>query len=346
MGNPPIPVDPLSQAVQGLSKCLVIGNEGGFLAKPVAMPLNMPFNPVLYNGSLLMAPAERLDVVIDFTGYAGKTLILYNDAPAPFPVGAPGADFLPNKLGTGPNTREIMRFTVSAVPATTNLPVAYPLLPSDFTATLPVNGDAWNDLPLIYPTYNAAGFPVATPGVPPPTITRIRQLTLNEAFDPYGRLLQQLGTNTALPGGLYGRAYTDLPITENPNNGDTEIWEIANLTGDTHPIHFHLVNVQVLSRQAFDVRKYAGTPAVIGPPLPPDPDERGWKETVKMHPGQVTRVAMTFSLPPDPPNVVAIPGLGHLPCSAMPVITSSRALVPAATSTSGTATSWSTKSMT
>ena len=34
--------------------------------------------------------------------------------------------------------------------------------------------------------------------------------------------------------------------------GTTEIWEIYNLTGDTHPIHFHLVNVQVLNRQVFD----------------------------------------------------------------------------------------------
>ena len=40
--------------------------------------------------------------------------------------------------------------------------------------------------------------------------------------------------------------------------GTTEVWEILNLTGDTHPIHFHLVNVQVLSRQPFDDVNYAG----------------------------------------------------------------------------------------
>ncbi len=40
-----------------------------------------------------------------------------------------------------------------------------------------------------------------------------------------------------------------------------EVWQIANLTGDTHPIHFHLVNVQILSRQPFDT--YAnGAPVV------------------------------------------------------------------------------------
>ena len=57
-----------TQLVTGTSKCLVIGNEGGFLARPVAMPLNLPFNPVTMGGSLIMGPAERLDVLIDFTG--------------------------------------------------------------------------------------------------------------------------------------------------------------------------------------------------------------------------------------------------------------------------------------
>jgi spore coat protein A, manganese oxidase len=98
------------------------------------------------------------------------------------------------------------------------------------------------------------------------------------------------------------------------HGGDVEVWQIVNLTGDTHPIHFHLVNVQLLSRQAiFDVpvtgRRRMGTPlpfrgfnskglpqttrAAIGP----DPTELGWKETIKMNPGEVTTVIMKFALP-------------------------------------------------
>jgi spore coat protein A, manganese oxidase len=277
-----------NQKVSTTSNCLVIGNEGGFLAKPVAVPLNMPFNPVTLTGSLLMAPAERLDVLVDFSGYAlGTSFILYSDTPAPFPVGSPGNDFLPNKLGTGPNTREIMKFVVGSGPADGAIS-----LPNDFTTAgaFGTNNDGWND-PLIFPTYSATGFPNETAGFP------IRQLTLNEAFDGNGRLIQMLGTNVAPAPGLFGRAYVDA-VTENPVNGATEIWEIANLTGDTHPIHFHLVNVQVLTRRAFDVRKYAGTPAYLAAARPPDPDERGWKETVKMHPGDVTRVVMKFQLAP------------------------------------------------
>jgi spore coat protein A len=36
------------------------------------------------------------------------------------------------------------------------------------------------------------------------------------------------------------------------------VWEIANLTGDAHPMHIHLVQFQVLSRQPFDVNTYLG----------------------------------------------------------------------------------------
>src|SRR5512135_2430365 len=70
-----------------------------------------------------------------------------------------------------------------------------------------------------------------------------------------------------------------------------------------HPIHFHRVNVQVLSRQPFNVDTYNGTPSYTGPARGPDKTELGWKETVKMNPGEVTTVIMKFDLPADPPNV-------------------------------------------
>ena len=76
------------------------------------------------------------------------------------------------------------------------------------------------------------------------------------------------------------------------------IWDIYNTTGDTHPMHFHLVNVQVLGRASFD----ASIPNILTfqPSsyfTPPDPNYRGWKETVRMNPGEVTRVIMKFDLP-------------------------------------------------
>jgi spore coat protein A len=61
-----------------------IGADQGFLPKPVHL------------ADLLMGPAERYDVVIDFTGKAGKSFTLQNDAPSPFPGG--GAALLPQIL--------------------------------------------------------------------------------------------------------------------------------------------------------------------------------------------------------------------------------------------------------
>jgi len=95
--------------------------------------------------------------------------------------------------------------------------------------------------------------------------------------------------------GLFGRKYDTIP-TEVIPAGSYEVWEIANLTGDTHPIHFHLVNVQILSRQAFNAKQFAGMPNYNGKAFAPDANELGWKETVRMNPGEVTRVFMKFDL--------------------------------------------------
>lgn len=46
------------------------------------------------------------------------------------------------------------------------------------------------------------------------------------------------------------------PVTETPKQGGTELWNIINLTGDTHPIHVHLVKLRLVSRYSFDNAKY------------------------------------------------------------------------------------------
>jgi FtsP/CotA-like multicopper oxidase with cupredoxin domain len=279
----------------------VLGTEGGFLPKPKQIPSNQPFDPVSLGGSLVTGPAERWDVLVDFSKFAGQSVILYTDAPAPFPSGDPVNDYFPGapgnptqtRPGFGPNTRQIMRFKV--VPATSK------------DAPLRITGDTdlTPDLtPFIVPPGSAvqSGTLHLPPGVP------VRQLTLNEAFDGYGRLIQLLGTNQPV-NGAFGRAYEDA-VTEALTAGSTEVWQIANLTGDTHPIHFHLVNVQVLGRQPFNSATYAGTPSYTGPARGPDKTELGWKETVRMNPGEVTTVIMRFDLPAAPIVIPASPRTG------------------------------------
>lgn len=276
----------------GVASVLQIGTEGGFLPYPVKVPTNMPFNPVTLTGSLIVAPAERPDIIVDFSAHAGQSVILFNDAAAPFPVGDPRNDYFPgwnvkanpvNALtpaGFGPNSRILMRFDVApGITGARDLPL---------TITTSTNLQAGND-PFIIP------YGVTTP----PPGTPVRQLSLNEAFDAYGRLIQMLGT-LVQPGknnAGFGRAYTD-PATEVVTAGSTEVWEIFNSTADVHPMHFHLVNVQVINRQTFNVSSLNnGTPTLTGVPVLPPPNETGWKETVMMFPGTVTRIIMRFDLP-------------------------------------------------
>ena len=139
-------------------------------------------------------------------------------------------------------------------------------------------------------------------------------LTLNETFDAFGRLIQLLGTNVppGSPSAGFGRAY-ESAATETPTAGSTEVWEIFNTTADVHPMHFHLVNVQVINRQPFQVSSFGNTQGGVnftGPATPAEPNEIGWKETVMHFPGTVTRLIMRFDLPSVPFTVPASPRTG------------------------------------
>jgi spore coat protein A len=130
-----------------------------------------------------------------------------------------------------------------------------------------------------------------------------RLVTLNEAADEYGRLIQILGDESEPDGSPYEGSATYIgrgavgATEQRVTSGATEVWEIFNRTADTHPMHFHLVNVQLINRQLFDVSPNAIFPTLIPGVIPPEPNELGWKETVQMYPGTVTRVIMKFDLP-------------------------------------------------
>ena len=263
-----------------------IGTEGGVLPEPVVLnnpPIQIATNcdgSVNADGpfNLLMAPAERADLIIDFsTVPVGKNLILYNDAPAPFPGGDPRNDYFtgaPDQTGIGgapspaagmgPNTRTLMQFRMVALAGAAD--------PMNFQSTLEALADA---LPVAYRNshepFGEYDLDPNAPGV------LYETKTLNEDYDSYGRLIQRIGTDQAKYGDSYGRNYTDDP-TEVYNDGQTVVWDIYNTTGDTHPMHFHLANVQVLGRAPFD----DSMPDIIafvptGPWMAPDPNYRGSK---------------------------------------------------------------------
>ncbi len=113
-----------------------------------------------------------------------------------------------------------------------------------------------------------------------------RQLTLDEIDSLYDEPAIHL---------LDGKRWHE-PVSEKPELGSTEIWEFLNTTDDTHPIHLHLVRFQILDRRAIDVTDLVYDKKVTyrGDAFPPEPNEAGWKDTVRATPGASTRIIVKF----------------------------------------------------
>ena len=310
-----------------------IGNEGGILPSAAVLP-NNPVGFEYFRRTILFAnvtaktlmlgPAERADVVVDFSRVpAGSKLILYNDAPAAVPGfdsrydyytgdpdqtdsgGAPST-----KAGYGPNTRTVMQFQVGGPQASQfDTPALQAALQAAYGVTQPkpiVPESAYGSaFATTYPD-TIAGILDTNLSFTPPGQNTTQTMPFNnkailEGFDmDYGRMNALLGNglpNTGFQGGAasaYG--YVDpptdilngtIPGTQIGALADgTQIWQIEHQGVDTHSIHFHLFNVQVIERIAID-----------GQVLQPDANELGWKETVRMNPGTITIVAVRPILP-------------------------------------------------
>ena len=240
-----------------------IGNEGGFLAAPVDV--------TSAGNRLLMSPAERADVIVDFTNVAPRNYVLGNVGPdEPFGGGIPGDDF---DVADPATTGRIMQFRV--VPAV----AADPTTPPEFLV-----------LPAIHPL---------------PQATVIRRLALIEEMSKFFSdvpVEAELGTvswDSQADVGTWNKLEWRAPVTENPATGATEVWEIYNATADAHPIHIHEVVFEVVNRQNIvvfeDAKQVQIEPGSM--PAPREPGESGFKDTVIAYPGQVTRVRAQFNTP-------------------------------------------------
>ena len=263
-----------------------IGTDGGLLDGPVAVSAGGA------SPTLLVAPGERADLIIDFAGREGQRLTLRNTANGPYPDGDP----------VDPETSgQVMQFIVGLPRAGANAADAS----FDPSATKRLRATLIERL--------------AAPA------TDTRALTLNEQEGPGGPIM-----------GVVNNSHWDMPTSEACAVGETEVWEFINLTGDTHPIHIHLIQFQALSRQDFDVDGYMAvygepvpgmgppraygelsastgfklggnpdvTPFLLGSPRAVDANENGWKDTFRMNPGVVTRVLVRFA----PQNASALAG--------------------------------------
>ena len=287
----------------------VIGADDGYLDGPV---------PV---STVFIAPGERADVIVDFSGLEGQDVSVTNDANIPYPDGmSPSLD--------QPQMGRVMQFRV-----------AVPLAGADRSCD-PAAGGCTRPSKMVRVTDGNGSLAAGV------RVDRVRQLILKEAveFDSDGDEtgpVEVLVNNTKWDGlhspGIAAEFPTD-GVSEKPRVGSTEIWEIINLTMDAHPMHTHLAQFQILDREAYDP-SYAdawaaafagkcspgldlsnpcpgygppnaygapnadgavgGNPAV-GPYLSgikdsPAPEESGWKDTAKVMPGQVLRLVVRWA---------------------------------------------------
>jgi len=351
-----------------------IGSEGGFLPAPVVVknqPTTWITDPTRFDvgnvdlHALLLAPAERADVIVDFSQFAGKTLILYNDAPAAFPARVPSYDYYtgypdqwpvgPQTIvpGYGPNTRTIMQIVVSGSGGVGTPDYVNPTMLANLEAAFAHQADGSGVFesgqhPIIVgqAAYNSAYGTSFSPSswcnvtgvdVPEcdgfarifdqggdlfyfnPLFNPLTKLNLKVepkalhdemnavAFDEFGRMTANIGLEAtpAAPGVQNVILYpyvnpptefidgtnlpTNLNVTPITTQDGSQIWKITHNGVDTHPIHFHLYDVQVLNRVTWD--------NII---IPPEASELGWKDTVRISPLEDTIVALRPVIPTLP----------------------------------------------
>jgi spore coat protein A, manganese oxidase len=236
-----------------------IGNEGGFLPAPVNISAD-------HDNCVLLALAERADVIVDFTNVPVGNYVLGNVGPdEPFGGGEPPDDF---DQADPDSTGQVLQFRVVPV-------IGHDLsTPPEFLSLPPV------------------------PALPAATVTR--PLALLEMMSEFHD-----GPAAAMLGRMDGEGQPEHamwadPITENPQVGDTEVWEFYNFTADAHPMHVHEVAFEVVNRQALvsDEEGEVVRPVQLsGEPRPPEAWESGFKDTVIAYPGEVTRIRAKFDTP-------------------------------------------------
>ena len=266
-----------------------IGTDHGLLRTPARVPPD----------GLVLASAERADLLVDFSGLGpGSELTLLNTAAAPFD-GAPfpaasahnAAD--PGRMLPYPH---VMGFRV------VEGPVTRPAIP----------GELATDYRLPAPD--------ALAGAPRRTIALVEReldgepnmLTMRELVivgdDHTGPVVTvtdgEQTTRYRAAAAHFEDATTFFPVL-----GRYEVWQLINLTDDTHPIHVHLDPFQILSRRPIryeipehGIEDLAITAAVT---LERDPDdkldhtiddnERGLKDTVRVNPHEIAEIAVRFT---------------------------------------------------
>jgi FtsP/CotA-like multicopper oxidase with cupredoxin domain len=273
-----------------LGRIRQIGTDHGLLRSAVSVPAD----------GLVLASAERADLIVDLSDLEpGSELTVLNTASAPFdgsPFPAADAESATDLDGLLPYP-EVMRVRVVAGPSGQRaLP---PVLATDYEPPAP-------DALAAAPRRAIALVERELEGEP--NMLTMRELAPVEDEDAEGPLV------TVTDGARTTRyrtvaAHFEDATTFFPMLGRYEVWQLINLTGDTHPIHLHLDPFQILSRRAMrheippgGIEDFHLTAAVTFAGDPDDDldhaiddNERGLKDTIRVNPKEVVEIAVRFT---------------------------------------------------
>jgi FtsP/CotA-like multicopper oxidase with cupredoxin domain len=285
---------------------------------------------------LVLMPGERVDLLVDFSCHPNQQLYLWNTAEAPFSndptyIPDPVAELAIlntgniNDAGRRPYP-QIMRFDVKANASSDShqLPTA-PLRPAQLV-------DLTTDMPIRL-------MALVEKSADPDIIDDTAMLVFWEYVEDTEKTPAPAGaeivlftyvhpaTNLPVPAKRYWKAAEEFydRLNWEIHLGDTEQWYIVNISPDTHPVHVHLVDMNVNQRYSYTLSGTSSDPAnnpfPNGIPDPDtgvpnwvvdgkahqltditattkqevDPDQTGPKDTVRINPGEMIGVAMKFS---------------------------------------------------
>ena len=280
-------------------KVTLVGSDGGLL--PEAKTVIAGDGVDHPDQFLLLGPADRNDVVVDFSDphLLGQHVTLLNSGPAFDPINGINPDgTLPEGIQAADpddGVGQVMRFDVAAYS------------------------------PGCLPTASVTDGTLLEPNAedPMPAPDHVRKLGLFEVEDAFGHVTPELGpaeATTDIDGNpvAFGPLPFSAPVTETPRLGSTEEWDIFNFTEDAHPIHIHLVQFAVLGRQeiSFEDADGDGTPddlrgtsevtagmdpsnddVLLGDDVALSAEDLGRQDTVIVAPGTMVRLLMTFDKP-------------------------------------------------
>ena len=287
----------------------LVGTDGGLLHQAVSISDGDGIQES--NEFLVLAPGDRVELVIDFSKLDdGDTAILFNVGPAFEPFkGLAGAD---DSLAGG------------AIAATADDPVGNIMQFVVDTAIDPFDATVQDGTVLVQDfvslTQDANHDDVAD------VVTNVRKVGLFEGVDDYDRVTPMLGKAEAgtvitdkMSDDDFGPLAWDAPTTEKPLLGSTEQWDMFNFTEDSHPIHLHLTQFQVMEKRHVDFLDgdengipddangdglisygtgsspdYSVADIWIGDKVELRPEETGWQDTAWVDPHQMMSIVATF----------------------------------------------------